>query len=559
MKLFNLMQTTFDNFDATINNYLSKSLNKMGISYTDNQLFKIIFNALKGIVQNIMIYIEDAFTEQNVETAIRKKSVYSLAKISGYEPFYGSAATGTIVGTLVSNTNMSREIRKIYVDNYSNIINENTGMNYVIYLNADKFVFDVSKPLFNYDFKVVQGYMFTSNYTAKGTALESIHVLINGMFDKNYIRVYVNGELWTPVLNLYDMTENGKEYIISVGFDNELDITFGNEIYGTILTKGDNIRLEYIVHGGYNGNVNKIAGNSFKFTTFGTDYNGNSINLNDYIKLSINNYISGGTNSDSIEKVKGMIGYNSRSNVLASIDNYLLFFKKFSFLGYFNLWVENNSNVLYVCALSDRAKNNDLLKPTAINYNDFLLTEPQKQNIITVLKESNNSFAGTSIKFVDPIIYKYAIICYIKVDEQYIKETIEHDVKLAIIEYFTKLEYNVKFIAKSDIMKTILNKVDNIKSITLEIISDENEKAYKNKFYYKYVAKYYNGKVLYNKVRYNYETNLNLGLDNMGNILLENNLCIPVLANNILYYPDKKSQLDGNNTMTLDAINTIFI
>ncbi len=559
MKLFNLMQTTFDNFDATINNYLSKSLNKMGISYTDNQLFKIIFNALKGIAQNIMIYIEDAFTEQNVETAIRKKSVYSLAKISGYEPFYGSAATGTIVGTLVSNTNMSREIRKIYVDNYSNIINENTGMNYVIYLNADKFVFDVSKPLFNYDFKVVQGYMFTSNYTAKGTALESIHVLINGMFDKNYIRVYVNGELWTPVLNLYDMTENGKEYIISVGFDNELDITFGNEIYGTILTKGDNIRLEYIVHGGYNGNVNKIAGNSFKFTTFGTDYNGNSINLNDYIKLSINNYISGGTNSDSIEKVKGMIGYNSRSNVLASIDNYLLFFKKFSFLGYFNLWVENNSNVLYVCALSDRAKNNDLLKSTTINYNDFLLTEPQKQNIITVLKESNNSFAGTSIKFVDPIIYKYAIICYIKVDEQYIKETIEHDVKLAIIEYFTKLEYNVKFIAKSDILKTILNKVDNIKSITLEIISDENEKACKNKFYYKYIAKYYNGKVLYNKVRYNYETNLNLGLDNMGNILLENNLCIPVLANNILYYPDKKSQLDGNNTMMLDAINTIFI
>ena len=559
MKLFNLMQTTFDNFDATINSYLSKSLNKMGISYTDNQLFKIIFNALKGIVQNIMIYIEDAFTEQNVETAIRKKSVYSLAKISGYEPFYGSAATGTIIGTLVSNTNMSREIRKIYVDNYSNIVNESTGMNYVIYLNADKFVFDVSKPLFNYDFKVVQGYLFTSNYTAKGTALESIHVLINGMFDKNYIKVYVNGELWTPVLNLYDMTENGKEYIISIGFDNELDITFGNDIYGTVLTKGDSIKLEYIVHSGYAGNVNKIAGNSFKFVAFGTDYNGNSINLNDYIKLSINNYISGGTNSDSIEKVKGMIGYNSRSNVLASIDNYLLFFKKFSFLGYFNIWVENNSNILYVCALSDNAKNNDLMKQTEINYNEFLLTEPQKQNIITVLKESNNSFAGTSIKFVDPIIYKYGIICYIKIDEQYIKETIENDVKLAIIEYFSKLEYNIKFISKSDILKTILNKVDNIKSITLEIISDENEKAYKNKYYYKYVSKYYNGKVLYNKVRYNYETNLNLGLDNMGNILLENNLCIPVLANNILYYPNKTSQIESTNTMTLGAINIIFI
>ena len=64
-----------------------------------------------------MVYIEDAFTEQNIETATRKKSIYSLAKISGYEPYYGSAASGILNASLISNTNLSSQIKKIYIDN----------------------------------------------------------------------------------------------------------------------------------------------------------------------------------------------------------------------------------------------------------------------------------------------------------------------------------------------------------------------------------------------------------------------------------------------------------
>ena len=77
MKLFKLNQTTFENFDSSVNSYLSKAFSSLGIQYSDNQIFKVIFNGIKGIVQNIMVYIEDAFTEQNVETATRKKSLYS--------------------------------------------------------------------------------------------------------------------------------------------------------------------------------------------------------------------------------------------------------------------------------------------------------------------------------------------------------------------------------------------------------------------------------------------------------------------------------------------------
>lgn len=559
MKLFTLTNTIFENFDNSINNYLSKIFANLGIQYSDNQIFKIIFNGIRGVFQNIMIYIEDAFTEQNIETATRKKSIYSLAKLSGYEPYYGTAATGILKASLISNTNLSKEIKKIYIDNHINIQNNENNINYVLFLQTNRYVFDINNPLVNYDFNIVQGYFKTSTYTSKGEELESIHLNINGMYDKNYIKVYVNNIEWQPVSNLYDMTQNGNEYVISAGFDNELDITFGNSVYGRIPEQGSNIVIEYIIHDGEEGNITNIDNVSFTFLNNGYDYNGNQINLNNYIKLEATNYISGGTNSDTIDDIRKMIGYTSRSNVLASIENYTLFLKHFSFIGNFNIWTENNSNTLMISAISNKInKIKDISDYKNITNKDLVLTDEQKNNIITVLKNSKNTFAGIQIKFIDPIIYKYAIICYVKSEDSYYNNTIESNIQNTIIEYFSELNYNVSFVAKSDIIKYVLENVSHIKSLSLDIISEANEQAFYNGYYYKYSNIISNTRLTYDKTKYNYESNLNLGLDKIGNISIDNNLYLPLLHGDILYYPEKSSY-NKESSMRLDAVNIIFI
>lgn len=559
MKLFTLTNTIFENFDNSINNYLSKIFANLGIQYSDNQIFKIIFNGIRGVFQNIMIYIEDAFTEQNIETATRKKSIYSLAKLSGYEPYYGTAATGILKASLISNTNLSKEIKKIYIDNHINIQNNENNINYVLFLQTNRYVFDINNPLINYDFNIVQGYFKTSTYTSKGEELESIHLNINGMYDKNYIKVYVNNIEWQPVSNLYDMTQNGNEYVISAGFDNELDITFGNSVYGRIPEQGSNIVIEYIIHDGEEGNITNIDNVSFTFLNNGYDYNGNQINLNNYIKLEATNYISGGTNSDTIDDIRKMIGYTSRSNVLASIENYTLFLKHFSFIGNFNIWTENNSNTLMISAISNKInKIKDISEYKDITNKDLVLTDEQKNNIITVLKNSKNTFAGIQIKFIDPIIYKYAIICYVKSEDSYYNNTIESNIQNTIIEYFSELNYNVSFVAKSDIIKYVLENVSHIKSLSLDIISEANEQAFYNGYYYKYSNIISNTRLTYDKTKYNYESNLNLGLDKIGNISIDNNLYLPLLHGDILYYPEKSSY-NKESSMRLDAVNIIFI
>jgi hypothetical protein len=556
MKLFNLNQTTFENFDNSVNNYLSKAFGSLGIQYSDNQIFKVIFNGIKGIFQNIMVYIEDAFTEQNIETATRKKSLYSLAKLSGYEAYYGSAATGIISANLISNTNLNESLRKIYINNHSYIQDLNNGMTYIIYLQTDRYVFDINKPLMNYDFKVVQGVFNTSTYSAQGTTLETIHLTINGLYDKNYIKVYVNNKEWQQVSNLYDMTQDGEEYILSIGFENELDISFGNGVYGKLLSEGDNIKIEYITHNGEEGNVTNLN-DIFKFVSNGYDYNGDSIDLNNYIKLNIENYISGGTNSDSVSTVRSMIGYNSRSNVLASIDNYILFLKHFSFLGNFNVWAEENSSTLMINGITNRLNNiTDLKEYEEVIDSELILSDQQKQNILTVLNNSNNTFAGININFVDPIIYQYAIIAYVKLEDSYYKDIVEVNIQNSILKYFSTKNFNISFIAKSDILKYILDNVNHIKSLTLEIISQKNEEANKNGYYYKYNTTVYNNKVNYIKKRYGYEVGNPVGLDSIGNISLDSKLYMPLLRGGFVYYPDKNNT---TNQSTIDTVNIIFI
>lgn len=62
MKLFKLMDTVFENFDNTVKNYLTKAFNNLGLEYSQTQIFAIIFDGIKGVMQNIMFYIEDALT-----------------------------------------------------------------------------------------------------------------------------------------------------------------------------------------------------------------------------------------------------------------------------------------------------------------------------------------------------------------------------------------------------------------------------------------------------------------------------------------------------------------
>ena len=558
MNLFNVIETSFENYDKTIRAYLTKSLGAIGQKFSKSQIFAVIFDGIRGVMQNAMFYIEDALTEQNVDTAYRKSSLYSLAKISGYEAFYGAAATGLVNCDISLSGVVNIGSNKLYIPNKTVLINNNTGYTYIITLPTDYYCIDASKPLFTHQFKVVQGSLKGSAYAASGNPLETLHIYTGGLFDREYVEVKVDGEKYTEAASLYDMTENSKEYVLTIGYDNELDIMFGNGMYGKQLSEGQSVTVNYILHVGELGNIKLSDISDFHIVSAVYDSFGNSVSDIDFLSFSLGSNISGGMDSDTSGDIRNMIGYNSRSLVIASENNFKLFFNRFSFIGHSNIHSEDNSlivNAICTSNYSDGVKDTDEYFNAYLN-NQILLSSEQKEMVKETLNNSNKTFAGISLEFTDPDIYRYSIVAYIKAESKYDRDTIKSEISKAIMDYFVNLLTNTLFIPKSDIIKKVLDNVPTVDSIDISFISDVNENACKDGYYEKYVRSYTGNQNRWIKTRIPYDYNKTIGLDEFGNIQLDSIFEIPIISNAVRYVPDHSKPTDSFN---VDAIQFIFI
>lgn len=562
MKLFNTIATAYDKYDETIKKYLSNVLGSIGMQYSHSQLFGVIFDGMKGVMQNAMFYVEDAFTEQNIFTATRQKSVYSLAKLSGYEPYYGCAAVGTVIGQINANLSLENKTTKVYIQNYSRLINMTNGVTYLIVLPTEYYVVDLAKPIIKHEFKVVQGRLETDQYIAIGRPWETINIETNELWDKEYLNVIINGVEWEQCASIYDMYEDGEQYVVRTGYEGTIEIMFGNGNYGKIVPAGSTIEIRIIKHIGSTGNISSNDVSSFRLQSMGYDTVGNSINVNSYMAFSLQNPICGGTNSDSANFIKTVIGYNSRSLVLASEDNFKLFFRRFSFIGYVNCWSEHNSMCVTATCLSNKAREvSGVDEYYDLDPKTLLLSENQKEMITETLSNSKKTFAGVTLKFQDPIIRRYAIICYVKIDNIYNKETARIGIRTTLANYFMKLFNNVQFIAKSDLIKQILDNNSCIKSIDMDIVSELAEQTYANGYYNKYELKLVNGEYKYVPIKVMYETNTQPGLDDFGNIVLGSKLEVPVLHGGFNYYIDKNidKRIGLEKSIRIETVQVYFV
>ena len=558
MKLFKILETSFERYDLSVKNYLTKVLSSIGEKYSNSQIYQIIFNAIKGIMQNAMFYIEDSLSEQNVETAYRKSSLYSLAKVSGFEPYYGSAATG-ILNCTVQVSKGIQDATKIYISNGTKLVNNTTGYNYICYLPSDYYIIDLSRPLLSNQIKIIQGSWRNAHYISKGEPLETVHVTTLGMYDKEYIEVTVDGKKYNIQSCLYDMSENGEECIVSAGYDNTLDIIFGNGVHGKQLKSGQTISVKYIVHNGALGNISLSDEYNFTFTSQLMNDKNEVVKDNSVLNLNLSTSISGGSNPDTTDDIRHMIGYNSRSLVLANENNYKLFFKRFSFIGYNNVWSESNSLIVNAVCLTNYKDNikeyNDYFN---INANSLLLSEYQKEMILNSLNSSNKTYAGVSLNFIDPIIYKYAIICYVKVNSTYNKDVTKELINKTIAEYFMNLPVNTNFVSKSDLIKYILDNIEYVTAIDLTFISDMYERAYYNNYYYTYKKINVDGEYKYEYTKNVFDKSNTLGLDDLGNIKLNSLFEIPIISNNVTYIPNKDEHSKSNKIILDNAVQIYF-
>ena len=533
MKLFNLLQTRYTDFENQVKLYLSKTLTNYNENYGNNTIFGQLINVLGSTVQNVLLYIEDGLTEQNKYTAQRKKSIYSLAQLGGYNPSLGKAASCMVKMTVQPN---NLGAYSVIIPNKTKLICSYNGLNYSIVLPQEAITFSVADDISNKFVQVVEGTFETQTFMVKGGQLYTQTVLFNSDIDLDYLEVKVNNEVWERRESLYDMDPAAKQYVVKTSLNKGIDILFGNDQYGKSIGFNDKVSVTYLVHDGELGNIETEEPIYFSFQDEIKDASGGTINGNELfvIKLADENSVSGGTYSETAAQVREMIGYNSRALVLADPKNYKVFLNRFSFVGYNRTWSDEGSLVVNSIILKNYKQ---ILERGSDYFNlkmsDLFLSESQKSSIKNCIANSGQQLAGVTYNIIEPEICKYAVYVYLKMkDVQYDKTSIEQAIRDKVGEFFSNVQ-NDMFIPKSDIISIIKTASDTIDGVDLYILGEKNEKAIIDKQYINKIHTFNISKGLYDVneelVYVGEGENPGIGFDEYGNIYLDNNDQFPVL------------------------------
>lgn len=565
MKLFSLLETQYSNFHTAIKDYLSKTLSNYGAAYGNSTIFGQLINVIGAVVQNIMLYIEDSLTEQNKWTAQRKKSIYGLAAQTGYEPSFGMASGVQLKFTFVPSNQQSLNV---IINNHESLTCTQNGLPYNIILPQEAVVMNVQKDNSSKFFYAVEGKFESQTFVSEGGKYWTKNFQFIGDMDTSYLEVFVNDEKWEMKDSLYDMEPNCKQFTFKAGYSGGIDLIFGNDVHGKSLNEGDVVKVNYLIHDGEAGNLDPHIETFFVFNNnlksiSNEDVDGNSI-FN--VTFATSDGVTSGSNSERLQSVKLGIGYNSRSLVLASPENYKNYLSKFSFVGYNRTWTEPGSMIVNTLAMKNYKLN--LEKGTDyfnLTEKDFILSDVQKESIINSLEGSGKQIAGVTYNILDPEICKYMLTVYVKlISNKYDKVYIENQIRNLIGEFFANI-ISDQFIPKSDIEKLILDKVKGVESVNCYFLSAKNETALQTRRYYinKYewdpINRKYN--ITQELVYLNYNEDPNIGLDAHGNIELSSDHEFPVLMGGWDWINNEEDTGGAlSQTVTVvDPLNIIFI
>ena len=533
MKIFSALQAQYDAFINQVRGYLSKTLSNVDTSFGSNTIFGQIITVVANAMQNIMLYIEDALVEQNKYTAQRARSIWGLATLSGYSPSLGKAS---VVSLKLTHTPHNVVDSNLMLNNKDVLICTQNGLKYNIILPQETIILNATRDNSDRYFSAVQGTFTSQRFVSNGGKYYTINFKFNNNLDTDYLTVTVNNEIWECAGSFYDMSPDAKQYTYKAAINGGIDLIFGNGAHGRPLEANDVVIVEYLIHSGETGNLDPNIETFFVFDKTMLDTNGEAYDGNAMFNITFANTdpVASGSNAESIEHMRQMIGLNSRSLVLASPDNYKVLINRFGFCGYNSTWVDANSMVVNSLIVKNFKVNlktgQDYFKLTE---NDFILSDLQKNSIYKYIESTGGQLAATKYNIFDPNLCKYAMFIYVSLKSaKYNKDSVAEQIKHVVGEFFMNLQSDM-FIPKSDIIHVIKGSVAGIDGVDIYFISQKNEAAmakgeYTEEYYEmnnltgQYIKKTENIKL------YDGE-NPNIGLDIHGNIYLKHDSDFPVL------------------------------
>jgi hypothetical protein len=364
------------------------------------------------------IYTNLAVNECFLDSASKRASVVSLAKMLGYMPRSASCATATVTATVTSPTSSPSTVTIPAMQPFTTSID---NVSYTFYNRSA-----ITTAL------VSGAYTFTGLVLTEGTPLQYKYTMAPGVrfiipnanADLNTLTVSVQQtsssdvyEVYTRADTITEITELSHVYFVKEIDDGLYEISFGNDNLGIALSNGNVVTLDYMVSSLEEPN------SASSFTYGGVTLAGSSLSV------TATAAASGGASSEGIDEIKfNAPKYYAAQNRAVTPDDYkAIILKNFPEAQTISVWGgEDNNPPIY-------GKTYICIKPKEASK----LTNLQKEFITNNILDSRNIVSITP-EIVDPEFFNIKVTSFVHYNPRATTKTaaqIETLVKESIMRY----------------------------------------------------------------------------------------------------------------------------
>lgn len=248
-----------------------------------------------------------AANELNLDTAVLRDNVVSIAKRLGYNPNSYTSARVNLTLTI----NDVQNYDSVRVERGSLLAASVSGQNFKFLLRDDLELNTAGKSTAVFpDVELLEGSEFSILYTVDTTNEHQRFFIPNNYIDSDSIRVFVITDPSTNVEEEYtrkntivDVSATSKIFFVEEVQDQKYEVVFGDDVFGRKLRDGEVIKIQYIISSG--SQANSISIFDFVGSVYGRINNIENIIENSKVSYTINSEFSdGGSEFESIRSIK---------------------------------------------------------------------------------------------------------------------------------------------------------------------------------------------------------------------------------------------------------------
>lgn len=475
-----------------VRSYLRDEYGARNNLFTPASPYGQVLEVFNNISQLVFFYIEDAITELNVRTAQRRESIYGLARLTGHNPTRAISAQGELSFKFNQSAKSQLNGSVVILPNWTTLKSTNNGFKYLIKLDADSIKVPVA-PSNPFKFKVVQGEIEEQTATSDGTRFQSFNFTSKKRIDNDNVFVYVNGEQATIRSGLWDMIPGENAAMVKTGIGGGIDVIFGNGHFGRIPPEGATIKVEYVITDGGAGTLggNRTGDLDFNFEEELVTELGESVDMNELSQVRVEKPIILGSSGEDPQLTKNILGSNNRALVLANPENFVHYLSRYDLFSYIEAESgEDNQdprddNVYYLFLVPNVKKRvREATDYYQLPIDRFKLTEDERSKTKEVINESGRLISGSELSIIEPDLSRYVVNVFASLwDNVGSIEAKKAEVQNVIAEYALNVTRRDKY-PKSDIISLLEERVDGLDSLSVQFVSERNELAIKNGYYF---------------------------------------------------------------------------